>query len=202
VSCAALLLLAAAVATLLLLYARAVIHKYTASRPEPITQTQATEEDAQALTTKWSEFADDLTAGRPVAPLTMSSTEVNVFLAMMPRLNKRVHVTISANRLRAEFSVPLDTVAGHSLPGLPKGRYANGVALLTVSLGQDHRPRFGLDSLTLNGKPLPDWAKSEFQRNPHVQDVLGVLSRGGLLSHLRSIEVRGDQLVFVPVNSM
>jgi hypothetical protein len=202
ISCGALLLLGAAILAGLYTYARAFIGKYTTAQPAPIPATQFTVDDRQALMAKWSEFLNVLAAGQPSSPLAMSSKEVNVFLAMMPRLQQRIHVTIAENKLRAEFAMPLDALAGHPLPVIPKGRYANGVALLKMSLGPDHRPRFDLDSLTLNGRPVPDWAKTEFQRNPHTQDILGVLGKNALLSQLRGIEVRGDQLVFVPVNSM
>ena len=198
---AALLLLGAAVLAGLLIFARTLIGKYTTRQPAPIAQTQVTEADRQALMAKWSEFLNALDARQPSPPLTMSAQEVNVFVAMMPDLNRRMHVTIAENRLRAEFAIPLDDLPGPHLPAIPKGRYANGVALLKMSLGPDHRPRFDLDSLTLNGRPVPEWAKTQALRGPHARNVLSMLDKNALMSRLRSIEVRGDQLVFVPVNS-
>jgi hypothetical protein len=201
-SVGALLLLGAAVLTGLFIFARTLIGKYTTPQPAPITQIQVTEDDRQALMAKWSEFLNALQSGQPAPPLSMSSEEVNVFVAMMPNLNHRFHVTIAENRLRAEFAIPLDDLPGPHLPAMPKGRYANGVALLNMSLGPDHHPRFDLDSLTLNGRPVPEWAKTQGLRGPHARNVLAMLDKNALLSRLRSIEVRGDQLVFVPVNSM
>lgn len=202
ISCGALLVLGAVVLVALVISARTLLGQYTTLRPGPITETQVTEADRQVLMAKWSAFMKVLDAGQPSPPLTMSAREVNVFAAMMPKLKHRVHVTIAENRLRAEFAIPLDDLPGAALPLLPKGRYANGVALLKLSLGPDHRPRCDLDSLTLNGRSMPAWAKTQGLRGPHIQDVLGMLDKNALLSRLRSIEVRGDQLVFVPIKSM
>jgi hypothetical protein len=121
ISCGALLLLGAAILAGLYTYARAFIGKYTTAQPAPIPATQFTVDDRQALMAKWSEFLNVLAAGQPSSPLAMSSKEVNVFLAMMPRLQQRIHVTIAENKLRAEFAMPLDALAGHPLPVIPKG---------------------------------------------------------------------------------
>jgi hypothetical protein len=202
ITCGPLLGLGAVVLVALVISARTFIGSYTTTEPARIPQAQVTEADRQALMAKWSEFMKVLDAGQRSPPLTMSAKEVNVFAAMMPKLNRRFHVTIEEGRLRAEFAIPLDDLPGAALPIIPQGRFANGVVFATLSLGPDHRPRVDLASLMLNGRRVPEWAKTHGLRGPHVQNVLKILDHDALLSRLRSIEIRGDQLVFVPVNSM
>ncbi len=194
----ALLLVGAGAVLAVSLYAGLLIVRYTATAPQLITQAHVSGADRDALSRKWGAFYADLSAERPAAPLAMSPKELNVFASMMPALKDRVHVTIVGNKLRVEFSMPLEAVGNKVPPPLLKGRYANGVAWLNLCLGEDGFPRFDLISLELNGRRFPNWIRPHLQGDRNLQAVLRTMHNDTLLSHLQSIDIRDGLLVFTP----
>lgn len=178
---------------------QSLISKYTARSPKPIPVAEVRSEDRQALNSKWGLFLADIDARRPTAPLTMSASEVNVFLSMIPPIKDRFHASIEGSLLRIEFSMPLDEVG-------MKGRYANGVGLVGLKLDADRVARLELVSAKLNGKEVPQWLRKQInlhrEKNRDLDLVQRVLSDAKIGRYLESIEIRDGMVVFNPANRM
>ena len=155
-------------------------------------------DDRQALKDKWSRFLTDLNAQRRTAPLTMSAPEINAFMSMIPQMKDRVYASVEGNLLRIEFSVPLDEVG-------MKGRFANGVSLVKLKVGDDGLAKIELVSAKQNGKELPRWFQNQInkhpEKNPDMNIVQRVLTDAKIGQHLESIEIRDGMLVFNPLHS-
>lgn len=162
--------------------------------PEPISlpETNITEEARDALMDQWVSFQHDVTSRRPTKPLQVSSQDLNVFVSMMPRLRARVYGTFQANRIRCQFTMPLSA--------RPKSRYFNGVATVRMSL-KGGQLNLEVTSCTINGHSLPSWACRQLGRKCFNPEAFWLFEDSNILPHLKSIEVRDDCLMVIPLRS-
>lgn len=176
------------------LHRQSVLYEYTSDTPARLQLPEVNQNDRKALQDKWSAFYHEISKRRSTAPLTMSPKELNDFISMIPELKDKAVLGIEDNRIRVDYAVPLDE------RGL-NGRYANGVALLDISLGEDGLPRLDLVSVTLNGKEPPGSILSKLDMGSF--DKLGsVLNEIPLWKDLESISIEDGLIMFYPRNRM
>jgi hypothetical protein len=174
-------------------YRHSLIASYTSKTPAVLEVPAVSREDRKALQGKWSQFLDTLQEGQAAAPLTMSPYELNVFISMIKEFRDRVVLGIEENRIRVEFATPLDEL------GL-EGRYANGVALLDMKVGQNGLPVIEPVSVKLNGKSPPEWVQSRLDNPRDLDKVQSFFVDASLWKHVRNIEIKDGLLVFTPKN--
>jgi hypothetical protein len=168
------------------LHRQSLLYEYTSDTPGRLQLAEVNQNDRTALQDKWSAFYDEISKRRRTAPLTMSPKELNSFISMIPELRDKAVLSIENNRIRVDYAVPLDE---HGL----NGRYANGVALLDISLGEAGLPTLNLVSLKLNGQEPPgsilsrldagncDKMGSVLNSIPHWKDLEKISIEDGLI---------------------
>ena len=172
------------------LHRKSLIHEYASDTPARLELMGVNQNDRKALQDKSSAFYDEISKGRRTAPLTMSPKELNSFISMIPEVTDKALLSIEDNRIRVDYAVPLDE------RGL-NGRYANGVALLDISLGENGLPTLDLVSLTLNGKVPPGSILSELDTGS-FDKVRSVLNDIPIWEDLESISIEDGLIMFCP----
>ena len=174
------------------LHRQSLLYEYTSDTPARLQLTEVNQNDRKALQDKWSAYYDEICKRRSTAPLTMSPKELNTFISIIPELKDKAVLRIEGNRIRVDYAVPLDQ------RGL-NGRYANGVALLDISLGENGLPKLDLVSMKLNGKKPPGSILSKLDAGSF--DKVGrVLNNIPLWKDLESIRIEDGVIMFYPKN--
>jgi hypothetical protein len=158
------------IAFLLLLAVSFIIGFYAGTKPKPIPQVQASEQEQNAIKARWDEFetaarneqisaappssdATPFPQGSPVAEATpasgnrleLTANDVNQLISRGRHTRGRGFVTIDGDVAHVQVSVPLDKMG-------MKGRYLNGQ--FSVRSAPDHSPRnLQISEMSFSGVP-------------------------------------------------
>src|SRR4029079_2812956 len=116
--------------------------------------------------------------------------DLNVLIQDNPDFRGHVYVTIPGDKLQGEVSIPLDRLR---IPGL-SGRYVNGKADLSASM-DDRRLTVTLDSLTVNGKPLPQELMNGLRQQNLAENLYKKPENKAALRNLESVHVADGKIV-------
>lgn len=173
------------------------VDEYSDETAQEIPVSTMTPEDYAALKERFDTFTQAVNQGTPVAPLELTSDDVNALIQNDPNwseLKGHVHVALEDNLVGSTVSMPLESF------GMP-GRYVNGNARFSVFLrgGQLY---VHIESLEVGGKTLPEAflqgmrsenLAKEYNNDPQVRETL---------SKFESIDVADGVLRFVPNNAL
>lgn len=172
------------------------IQKYTVTTPVPVRQVEGTAEEATAVRERFRNFAEGIRSRRAVEPLVLSEKDLNLLIRTVPELAQfkdHLYVSIEGRKLRGTMSLPLD----HFGFGPLKGRYFNGAAELKASL-ENGVLLVTLDSLEVNGQPLPDHVMAGFRGQNLARDLYKDQKSLEILRQLETIEVDDGRVLVKP----
>jgi hypothetical protein len=157
----------------------------------------------EALQQRMAAFQEALQAGAATSPLVLSGHDLNVLLARHPDTatwRDRAHLQVVGDQVVGQVSLPLDDLA--SLPGMKRfrGRYLNGTAALRPSL-RDGQLAVFLESLEVNGQPLPENVMRSLRQQNLAQDAQFDPEMSEALARLENIEVSDGQIIIRPAQS-
>ncbi|MCC6488225.1 MAG: hypothetical protein IT364_12065 [Candidatus Hydrogenedentes bacterium] len=174
-----------------------LVDEYSDETPQEIPVSTMAPEDYAALKERFDAFTQAVNQGTPVAPLELTSDDVNALIQNDPNwsdLKGHVHVALEDDLVGSTVSMPLESF------GMP-GRYVNGNARFSVFLrgGQLY---VHIESLEVGGKALPEAfvqgmrsenLAKEYNNDAQVQETL---------SKFESIDVVDGVLRFVPNHAL
>lgn len=169
-----------------------MVNEYTSTTPMELPHVELPAEQAEALDARVDAFKKSLDTGKDVKPLVLTADEINALIEKNPDFKGRLHVEIPGDKIQGQISLPLTEVG---LPGL-KGRYLNGKAEFGARLTSGLL-FVTLDSLEVNGKPLPDMLQSIRGQNL-AADFAKDPDNARAIEKLESIEVKDGKLYIKP----
>lgn len=149
---AVLIFLAAAGVVGVALYWNHLVKTYTSTTAKPVPAVEASAEKFEELKQRWEAYGLLFLRPQERPAFELTADDLNVALTRFGPLRRRAFLEFIGNRLRLQFSVPLDETRNPSL----QGRHLNGVASLQLEL-KNGRASLRLLSLEANGKPVPRW---------------------------------------------
>jgi len=174
-------------------YYTRMVNEYTSTTPMELPHVELPQEQAEALDARVEEFKKSLDTGKDVKPLILTPEEINALIAKNPDFKDRLHVEIPGDKIQGQISLPLTEIG---LPGL-KGRYLNGKAAFSVLLNNGQL-FVTLESLEVNGKPVPGEALQSFRGQNLAADFAKEPENAKAIEKLESIEIKDGKLVIKP----
>ncbi len=177
-----------------ILYWNSLVKTYTSPQSKPVPQVEAAAERFPELKERWEAYALlFIRRDQPIPDFELTSDELNILASRFGPFGKQAYIGILDDKLRFEFSTPLDRTGN---PGL-KGRFLNGVANLKLDYTNN---RVSLRALTveLNGKPIPRWILRRVQQNNWASALNHRPEFDLAIRALDRIEVQPDRLVLHP----
>ena len=189
-----LVLAAGALVVAVLLYWNHLVATYTETQPKPLPPMDDSSAPGERLNAKWTAFANELEAGRPPPPVSLSADDLNVFIAEnIPQLKDWLRLSIAGDQLQGQFSVPLEQTGQRKL----KGRYLNGVATFRLAF-QPGWVDLRATAVEANGKPIPRWILRRLQKQNLLQKLHENFQATELLQKLENVQVKEDQVTLTP----
>lgn len=186
--------LALAVVVSLVLYWNHLVKTYTSTAAKPVPQIETTDEQFDELKQRWDAYARlFIHRNRPIPAFEITGQELNLFAGRLGPFKDQAHIEVLENRLRLQFSVPLDRSGNSSL----HGRFLNGIATFTPSYTNGHLA-IRLNTAEANNKPLPRWIQKRLRsvnwgealnRRPEFDLAIRALDR---------VEVQTDRILLHP----
>jgi hypothetical protein len=175
---------------------RKALNEYTDTKPMPIPAVEISQQQAQEVQRRFDNFSDAVSAGRPTAPLELSTEDINVLIATSPSfqaMKEKLYVTIQDGQIRGQVSIPLQEIGFKML----KGRYFNGTGIFSVSL------KNGIlsvvpEEITVRNRPLPGPYMERFRRQNMVAGINDNPKASVALNHLQDIQIKDGKLILVP----
>ena len=177
-------------------YAKKLINRYTDTRPMELPTVQMSPAEVAKVKHRVEEFKQALQQQHPVAPLVLSADDVNALIANGPErelLKGKFYLNFEGDQLKGDISLPL-----HEL-GVPllRGRYLNGSASFDLAF-RDGTVVVNARDITVKGKPLPENFLRDLRKENLAAELTKQPDTGPLLKRLQDIQVKDNQLIFVP----
>jgi hypothetical protein len=153
-------------------------------------------EQAEALDARVEAFKKALDTGKDAKPLVLTADEINTLIAKNAEFKDRVHVELPGDKIEGQISLPLEKLPNAGFLGL-KGRYLNGKGRFNVLL-TNGQLFVTLDTLEVNGKPLPDEALASFRTQNMAAGYAEDPENAKAIRKVESIEVKDGKLVIKP----
>lgn len=191
------LLLVIGLAVLLGLHqARKLINQFTDTRPDILPAVNMSQSEIGNLEDRIRAFRENIQAGRPTPPLSLSAQEINGLIAGdagLEPLKGKVFVTIEGNELKGQVSLPMEDA------GLPmfKGRYLNGTGTFEISLNNGIL-RLTARRLEVKGRPLPATYMQEIRKQNLARIFNDKPRVTSVLDRLSEVKVEDGRLVILP----
>jgi hypothetical protein len=176
-----------------------MVEQYTAAAPMAIPKAEATPEEIKVVQDQFSVFRDAIAAGQPAKALALSQKDLNLLINNSPALTQfkdNIFVTVQSNAIKATLSLPLESLGIKKL----KGRYLNGAAEVKAALANGAL-LVTLQSLEVNGKPVPEQMMAGIRQQNLAKDVYKDAKSMQVLERLDSIEVKDGKVVVTPRNT-
>jgi hypothetical protein len=168
------------------------VANFSDAQPASLPKVEAAPGETKALQDRFLAFKTALETGQPTPPLELDEQALNLLLASLPELQAfkdKVHVSLSADQIKGEVSLPLD-----QLPLVDAiGRYLNGAATFKVSL-KNGVLIVTLDSLAVKGQPLPDEIMAGLRQQNLARDVYQDPRTAEAMRKLESITVQDGRI--------
>ena len=174
---------------------------YTASEPNELPKIVLTDEQRKEVVDRFQAFRDAVEAKTHAAPLVLSGDDLNALVQESPKLKDHVYLSIEDDKIKVRVSLPLDDLFETSLT---RGRYLNGEAELQAAI-KDGALTLVVDSISVDGKPLPDEVR-EFLGHPNIvldfdKDLKKHPERRDLLREIESFEIKDGKVVITSRNT-
>jgi hypothetical protein len=177
-------------------YAKRLVNQLTDTQPMQLPSVHFSDPQMFQLHDRVNSFGEDVRDAQNVAPLELSSDEVNALIETDPglaALKDHLYVTMDGNRLKAQISFPAEDLGLDAL----HGRYINANGAFDVGLTNDELV-ITTESLTAKGRPVPRHIlrqiaaqnlAAKFDQDPRI---------AAGLKKLQAIEIKNSKLVIVP----
>jgi len=184
-------------ASLLVLYVRAKVIFYTGTVATALPQVSMPAADSDAVMKRIETFRSDLEQSKETPELVLSADDINAFIAAKSTADKpfkdMLHVSLEGDKLGGQVSLPLDKT---KLP-LPSGRHLNGTGTLNVSM-ENGVLLITADTVTLNGKPLPDRLMAALRNENMARDAYRRPKTAEMLRKIESIKIKDGRIAIKP----
>jgi len=168
----------------------AFIEMNTDTEPVELPQVKMSDAAYDRLQARMKKFGASLEGGK-AETLVLEGDEINALIsrsADTKALKDKVYLTVKDDQIQGQLSWPLDDLASFPGMGSLKGRYLNGSAALTASLTNTVLSVV-LESLEVNGKPVPEQIMAELRRQNLAKDLENNPDLREVISKLEGIEV-------------
>lgn len=190
VGCGGMILLAIMTSIGAYLYVKSTVETYTQETPASIATNEVTEAESQELVARLESFKSRIESGN-ASSLVLSQDDINALISKEKELAGKVYVTIEGGQIKGQISVKLED--GVPLAG---GRYLNGQASISVGIKHGELEAY-LDSVEVNGKPLPDRFMVAIKGKNLATDVkIDEKTRKNLV-RIERLEVKDGKVVLV-----
>ncbi|MEI7733551.1 MAG: hypothetical protein WCO56_28535 [Verrucomicrobiota bacterium] len=199
---ASLLLLAILAVAGIGLYVHSLVQTYTSLKPAVLPKGDASPAALKAVFMRLGDFKIALENSKPVRPLRISADDLNALIAADAKQQGRLFMRIQDNVLWADFSLPLDQDPKNKNNKMLKGRYANGVAALTLKRGEDGFLSLKVKSIKANGKDIPGWLLKKAQEKDLLDQMQSNAQAAAILQHLDDVQIKDNCITLVPVDRL
>lgn len=178
------------------------IDEYTSYEGKPVEAPQATPEQIATAISKAEAFRDGMAEGGTPAPLELTGEELNLILWNDPEFSQlagKAEVGIEGDRLHANISIPIDDLPlpEGALADMLKGKYFNGEVGVKMGMASG-QPALYLDSLSVNGTPVPEMFMSGLRSQNLLEEALKNPDASASFDRIEDIRVEGGRLIIIP----
>ncbi|MFC1757386.1 hypothetical protein ACFL2H_01285 [Planctomycetota bacterium] len=176
------------------------IEKLTSDTPRELPVVEYTDEQIQALYSRFDQIKNAADNGEVTEPLVLTADDINALLAQSEYFRGRLAVKIENGQFFAEVSTPTDVIPAADFFLRKGGRFFNGSVTADASVVNGQLV-VNIDQASVNGESIPEklmmqvrtenFAK-EFNKEQAVTDVLKLFDRG---------EIDGDRVILTPAGS-
>jgi hypothetical protein len=177
-------------------YAKRLVTQLTDTHPMPLPSVHLSDAQMFQLHDRVNSFGDDIRDGQNVAPLALSSDEVNALIetdAGLAPLKDHVYVAFGTNQLKGQISFLAQDLGLDAL----HGRYVNASGVFNVGL-TNNQLVITAESLSVKGKPVP----RHIMKQIAAQNLAGKFDEDPRtaegLKKLQAIEIKDGKLVITP----
>lgn len=179
----------------LVIYWNSLVKTYTSTSPKPVPTVEVTDEAYDELKQRWDAYVRlFIRRNQTIPPFELSANELNMFASRFGPFRKQAFVEVLDNRLRLQFSFPLDRTGNPTL----KGRFLNGIATFTPAYTNNHLV-IRLEKAEANGKAIPRWIFRRFERVNWGEALNRRPEFDLAFKALERIEVHPDGIVLHPI---
>jgi hypothetical protein len=177
-------------------YAKRLVIQLTDTQPMQLPSVHLSDAQMFQLHDRVNSFSDDIRDGANVAPLALSSDEVNALIETDPglaALKDHVYVAFGTNQLNGQISFLAEDLGLDAL----RGRYVNANGVFNVGMTNDQLV-ITAETLTVKGKPVPRHIMKQIgAQNLATRFDQDPRTAAGL-KKLQTIEIKDSKLVIVP----
>jgi hypothetical protein len=179
-------------------YAKKLVSQLTDTHPMTLPTVHLSDQQMFQLHDRVNSFSDDIRDGENVAPLALSSDEVNALIQTdtgLAPLKDHVYVTFGTNELKGQISFLAQDLGLESPP--LHDRYVNASGVFSVGL-TNNQLVITAESLDVKGKPVP----RHIMKQVGAQNLAGKFDQdprtAAGLKKLQAIEIKDGKLLIVP----
>lgn len=179
-------------------YARNLIDQFTDTSPIQMPAVRLSSEETRRLRERIDQFSKAVDTGKATEPLTLTSDEVNAWIASEPgteAFRGHMYVAFEGDQIKAQVSIPAETV----LRPL-RGRYINGIGIFRTGL-HDGALELYAESLSTKGRPLPENIMRHVRTQNFALQLNSDPNFSAAVSKLQNVQVKDGKLIIVPKNS-
>jgi hypothetical protein len=177
-------------------YAKRLVSQLTDTQPMQLPSVHLSDAQMFQLHDRVNSFSDDIRDGENLAPLILSSDEVNALIETDPGLSSlkdHVHVEFGTNQLKGQISFLAQDLGLDAL----HGRYVNANGVFNVGL-TNNQLFITADSLNVKGKPVPRHIMKQIAAQNLAAKFDQDPRTAAGLKKLEAIEIKDGKLVIVP----
>jgi len=178
------------------------VELFTSDTPVEIVAPEASQEQVDAVLTKFDEFAAAMETGEGSKPLALYGEELNILLHNHENFEDfagMASVEIEDDLLRAQVSIDLEAL------NFPikfvaeqfEGRYFNGIGGFSLNMGGG-RPALYLEEFEVNGTVVPEIYTQELSKENLFQEIQDTPEMEEFFSKLSDLKVEDGKLTIVP----
>jgi hypothetical protein len=174
----------------------ALLDNYTDSQPMALPSVHMSSDDYSKLMDRWNNFENSLKTHKDVAPLVLTSDEINALIENGYTNSKsigRFYITIDGDKLKGDLSLSLESLS----PRIFKGRYLNGSSTLDVTL-RDGVFIVSPESIDVKGKPLPRETMDVFRNLNFAGGLTNDAHAMTIIHELQSVQVKDGKVIVTP----
>jgi hypothetical protein len=167
-----------------------LVDEYTATVPRELPKVEMPAEKRQTLKERVEAFRKAIDTGTPIEPLVLTGDEINALLEENPVLHGKIFVAIEGEKVKAQVSIPLESI------GVPMlgGRYLNGEAELKASLSEGVLI-VTLESFEVNGKHPPSQFLDSLRTQNLAKDAYKDPKNAEQIRKLESIAIKDGKII-------
>jgi hypothetical protein len=155
-----------------------------AAEPSPVPQFETTSERIEVSERKWRAFDRASSKDEP-AHVELTADDLNNLIAQNRHTRGKVFASIENNRLHVQTSIPIGELIGRN------GYYLNGEIVVQTD-GARSFNQLPLDSITINGRPVPRGLLGWKYRSQSLSDYLAE-ARGHVDAN--TLEIRDGRII-------